>query len=55
MTENLDMLLGSLQEKLEIEDIYDEERHDDCFLNRFLVARNYKIKDAFEMIVKYEV
>jgi hypothetical protein len=55
MADNLDMLLGSLQEKLEIDDIFDEERHDDYFLTRFLVARNYKLNDAYEMIAKYEV
>ena len=53
--ENLEILLGSLQEKLEIDDIFDQERHDDDFLTRFLTARNNKVKDTYEMIVKYEV
>ena len=51
----MEILLGSLQEKLELDDLFDETRHDDYFLTRFLTARNFKLKDAYEMIVKYEV
>lgn len=47
-------LIESLREALKEEKLYDEKRHDEYYLRRFLRARQYRLPEATEMIVKAE-
>lgn len=54
LTPEQEKLLGEFKTKLKEANLFNEERHDDHFLLRFLRARKFVLEDSFSMLKNFE-